>query len=92
MTQPPLRDRSQLPTSARDIDLISPEETKLLIQKVITESYGLLPEDVAPATAKLIGFPRITDELREQIDLLVADLLRAGIFIRQEGQIVQPRR
>ncbi|RDC65817.1 DUF3320 domain-containing protein [Adhaeribacter pallidiroseus] len=92
MAQPQPRDRSQLPASARDLDLIAPEEIKLIIQKVITESYGITAEDIAPATSKLLGFPRLTDELREQIDLLVEDLLRTGTFIRQEGHIVQSRR
>ncbi len=92
MTHPPLRDRSQLPASARDVELISPEEIKLVIQKAVAESYGLTAEDVAPATAKLMGFLRITDELREQIDLLVEELLQAGILSRQEDHIVRSRR
>ncbi len=91
MTQPPLRDRSQLATSARDIDLISPEEIKWIIQKVVSASYGLTTEDVAPAVAKLMGFPRITEELREQIDLLVEELLQTGLLSRQEDHIVRPR-
>jgi hypothetical protein len=92
MTHPPLRDRSQLPASARDVELISPEEIKLVIQKAVAESYGLTAEDVAPAAAKLMGFLRITDELREQIDLLVEELLQAGLLSRQEDHIVRSRR
>ncbi|QNF32737.1 DUF3320 domain-containing protein [Adhaeribacter swui] len=92
MKQPEPRDRSQLPASARDLDVIAPEEIKLVIQKVITESYGINAEDIAPATSKLFGFPRLTDEFREQIDLLVEDSLRTGTLIRQERHIVRPRR
>ncbi|PSR56801.1 DUF3320 domain-containing protein [Adhaeribacter arboris] len=92
MAQPPLRDRSQLPASVRDIDLISPAEIKLFIQKTVTESYGLTSDEVAPATAKLMGFSRVTDDIREQIDLMVEELLQAGVFTQQEGHIVRPRR
>ncbi|MDQ4141978.1 MAG: DUF3320 domain-containing protein, partial [Bacteroidota bacterium] len=91
MTQPLLRDRSQLPASARNIDLISPEEIKLFIQKAVKESYGITIEDIASATAKLMGFSRVTEDTREQIDILVEELIQTGLLAQQEGQIVRTR-
>ncbi|QMU27673.1 DUF3320 domain-containing protein [Adhaeribacter radiodurans] len=91
MAHPPLRDRSQLPASSRNIDFIPAAEIKLIIQKVVTQSYGLATEEVAPTVAKLMGFLRVTDDIREQIEVLVEELLQAGILAQQEDHIVKAR-
>jgi hypothetical protein len=91
MLEPPLRDRSQLPPAARNPEYIAPQELNRAIQKVIGDAFGLAATEVAPAVARLLGFPRCTDYLREMVDLLIENLLRESKLIKQDDQLFLPR-
>jgi very-short-patch-repair endonuclease len=77
MTDAPVRDRSDLASSARRIEYVAPEEIRGAIQRVIQESYGVSPDDVANSACHLLGFARVTDEMRAVVekerDVLIAD-------------------
>jgi Protein of unknown function (DUF3320) len=68
MTAPALRDRSDLPQAAKKIEYVAPEEIQLAIERVAQDSYGVAPGDVATGACRLLGFGRVTDEIRTVID------------------------
>jgi hypothetical protein len=88
MQQAPLRDRSQLPAASRNLENIAPQEMYRAIQKVIGDAFGLAQTEVAPAVARLLGFARCTDNMREQIDLLTEDLIQENKLIKKEEELI----
>lgn len=85
MRQPPLRDRSQLPE--RNIAYVAPEEVAGAIEKVVGEAFGMPREEVAAAVARLLGFPRLNEDIREQVDLVTEQLLGQETLLLREGQL-----
>jgi hypothetical protein len=67
MEQPILRDRSALPPGSKKLEYIAPEELDLAIQKVVEEAIGIQPEAAVPFIAKMLGFARVTEDLKNDI-------------------------
>lgn len=86
MTTPVVRDRSALDTRA--MDLIAPEEIAAAIQLAIASAYGMEQSQVAAATGRLLGFSRLTEDVRSVVDPLVDDLIASGLLQRQGTQVV----
>ncbi len=89
MTVPPLRDRRDLPANARRLELIAPEELTLAVDRVICDSLGIDPEAIPPAVSRLLGFPRTTDEMKDQVESILATMLEAGQVASVGGQLVR---
>ena len=89
MLQPTLQDRSQLPVGSKNIQLIAPEEIMLAIQKVVADAFGMSPEEVPATVAKLLGFGRLNEDIREQVELIIETMLQSGQLKNQEGLLVQ---
>jgi hypothetical protein len=89
MQQPPLRDRSQLPTNSRRLALVAPEELILALRTVVTQSFGLPREAVFLPAVRLLGFARLSDEMRQQLEPLLAGLLERGELVEVNG-VVKP--
>jgi hypothetical protein len=67
MEQPILRDRGALPPVSKKLEYIAPEELDLAIQKVVEEAIGIQPEAAVPFIAKMLGFARVTEDLKNDI-------------------------
>lgn len=67
MEQPTLRDRSALPPASKKLEYIAPEEIDLAIQKVVEEAIGIQPEAAVSFIAKVLGFSRVTEDLKNDI-------------------------
>jgi hypothetical protein len=87
MTEPPLRDRSNLNGASRDLALIAPEEVELAITRVVRDAYGIETSQIAPAVARLFGFQRLTDDMRAHIDPLVERMVADERLTRQGGVV-----
>jgi hypothetical protein len=90
MAAAPLRDRSDLPQSAKKFEYVSPEEIQAAIEQVIQDSYGLSRDDVASYACRLLGFPRLTDEMRAVVDKQRDALLAAGRVVLKGDSLVSP--
>ncbi|WP_406693837.1 DUF3320 domain-containing protein [Singulisphaera sp. Ch08] len=90
MSQPVVRDRSALPTAARKLDLIAPEEIGAAVDRAVTEALGMEPTEVASAACRLLGFPRVSDEMRQRIDSIVEDLVRQNRLIKRGDHLLPP--
>jgi very-short-patch-repair endonuclease len=88
MIAPALRDRSDLPQAAKKIEYVAPEEIRVAIERVAQDSYGVDPDDVANGACRLLGFGRVTDELRTVIDTQRDALIAAGRLVLRGESLV----
>jgi len=88
MTVPPLRDRSDLPQSSKKIEYVAREEIRVAIERVARDSYGVAPDDVASGACRLLGFGRVTDEVRAVIDTQRDALIAAGSLVLRGESLV----
>ncbi|MDF7812687.1 DUF3320 domain-containing protein [Hymenobacter sp. YC55] len=75
MQQPPLRDRSNLPAISRKLAFVSPEELARALRTMVEQSFALPREAAYLSTVRLLGFSRLSDDMRQQLDTVLADLI-----------------
>jgi hypothetical protein len=92
MLTSPVRDRSELPAPAKNLDLIAPEEIAAATLQVVTESYGIDLSEIPGAVVRLLGFSRLTEESREQVEVIVEGMLQTGSLLQREGHIMRALR
>ncbi len=85
MIEPPLRDRSSV--NGRTLQNVAPEEIAVAIRASISNAYGIEQSQVASAACRLIGFPRLTEEMRSIVDPLVEAMLASGELERQGNHL-----
>jgi hypothetical protein len=85
MERPPVRDRSDLPAASRKLDLIAPEEIRAGILQVIRQSCGMSFDEAPGAVCRLLGFARVTDDMRGAMELHRDALIKRG-DLRANGQ------
>ncbi|MBC6612377.1 DUF3320 domain-containing protein [Hymenobacter sp. BT507] len=85
MQTPPLRDRSHLPAISRKLSLVAPEELAHAVCTIIAHSFALPREAVYLSTVRLLGFNRLSDEMRQQVDGAVQYLLTQGELVEVNG-------
>ena len=88
--QPELRDRSNLPVSSRKLDLVAPEEIGIAVQRVVGASYGISRADVSGAAVRLLGFTRVTQDMRSRVDIIVGRMIDDGQLIEQADLLIVP--
>ncbi|NIG54656.1 DUF3320 domain-containing protein [Chitinophaga sp. Cy-1792] len=85
---PLVRDRSELPASARKVNYISVEEVGVALEKVVRNAVAIQPEATVPFIARMFGFSRMTEEMK-------ADMLKAVVanidsqVVQQEGEFLK---
>ncbi|WP_026770543.1 DUF3320 domain-containing protein [Asinibacterium sp. OR53] len=62
-----VRDRSLLPSFSRKLEFIAPEEMMLAIQKTVADAVAIQAYAAIPIIAKMFGWLRVTEEMRESI-------------------------
>lgn len=85
METPAVRDRSDLSQSCKKIDYVAPEEIREAILQVARESFGGTPIEIAHGACRLLGFGRVTDDVRVVIDQNRDALVAAGV-LEQRGE------
>lgn len=90
LSQPLVRDRSALPTAARKLDLVAPEEIIAAIERVVTDAFGMEPTEIATAACRLFGFGRVSDEMRQRVDAIVDDMLQQNRLIKRGDHLLIP--
>ncbi|GAA4379332.1 DUF3320 domain-containing protein [Hymenobacter koreensis] len=89
MQQPPLRDRSQLPAISRKLTFVAPEELAGALRTVVAQSFALPRESVYLPAVRLLGFARLSDDMRQQLEAVLAGLLELGELVEMNG-ILKP--
>jgi hypothetical protein len=85
MSEPPLRDRSAI--EGRALSNIAPEEIAVAIRTAIANAYGIQQSDIAAAACRLLGFPRLTEDMRATVDPLIEAMLASGQLQRQGSHV-----
>ena len=85
---PPIRDRSQLSADSRRPEFVADEEFAAAVVKVVTNALGMPAAEIPSAVTRLLGFPRINDELRIRIDAAIPRLKQAGVLFERGGHLV----
>jgi len=88
MQKPTVRDRSNLPNSARRIKYIAPEEIEVALEKVVRDSIAIQPEESIPFIAKMFGYSRVTEDMKNDIMKIINKALDHKI-IYQDGEYLK---
>ncbi|MBV7529439.1 DUF3320 domain-containing protein [Chitinophaga sp. sic0106] len=81
LPSPLVRDRSELPASARKVNYIAVEEMGVALEKVVKDAVAIQPEAAVPFMAKMFGFSRVTEDMRTEF--------LKGIVASVENNVVQ---
>jgi superfamily I DNA and/or RNA helicase len=73
-----VRDRSKLPAAYRKLNLVAPEEIYEGIRQVVGGAISITEEEALPLVAKLLGFSRVTDEMRQELSEAIGKTIQAG--------------
>jgi very-short-patch-repair endonuclease len=76
MTETKPRNRSQLPQSSKKLALIAPEEIAAATLHVVAGSYGIDPQEAPKAIGELLGFGRVSSDMRDGINVVIRNILR----------------
>ena len=88
MEIPEVRDRSNLTRASRKLELVAPEEMALAVERVVAGSYGINRQDVPGAALRLLGFARVTQDMRTRVDSVVDDMIQDGRLVEQGDNLV----
>jgi very-short-patch-repair endonuclease len=86
----PVRDRGALPAAERDFARIAPAEIAAAAEQVVRASMGLAPEEVPVRVARLLGFARTSEAIREQVRGVLSVMQRDGRLDREGAHLVVP--
>ncbi|WP_400192664.1 DUF3320 domain-containing protein [Hymenobacter sp. B81] len=89
MQEPPLRSRALLTAASRKLPLIAPEELARALRQVVKQSFAIDRDAACLATVRLLGFTRLSDDMRQQLEPVLAKLLERGELLEVNG-ILRP--
>lgn len=85
---PVIRDRSHLSTNSRKLSLISDEEMNSAIVKIVESSIAIQPDNAVILIAKLFGFARVTEDMRNHILQCIKQAIVLEI-IKKDGEFLK---
>ena len=88
MDRPVVRDRSGLPATARRLDLVAPEEIEAAVERVVADAFGMGPGALPSATGRLLGFPRVSDDMRARMEEVVRRMVADGRLVERGGHLI----
>ncbi|QHS61679.1 DUF3320 domain-containing protein [Chitinophaga agri] len=84
MQQPFVRSRANLPSASRKMTYIAPEELNVVIEKVVADAVAITATAAIPVIAKTLGFARVTEDLRAELEDAVETALADGIIYQDD--------
>jgi very-short-patch-repair endonuclease len=93
METPVPRSRSVLPLASRKLELVAPEEIAIVVDKIVTESFGVPSEELFSSVVRAFGFGRATADMVSIVERVVSSGLQSGRIERTNGliQVMQVR-
>ncbi|WP_163399678.1 DUF3320 domain-containing protein [Flavobacterium fluviatile] len=85
---PVIRDRSLLSPNSKKLSLISDEEMNLAIIKVVESSIAIQPDNAVILIAKLFGFARVTEDMRNHILQSIKKAVKFEI-VKKDGDFLK---
>ena len=91
MTVPALRSRANLDSASRKLHLIAPEEIAVAVQRILMDAFGMSVTELPKSISRLLGFERLTQEMKDHLDGQLAALAVNGKIIISDGEVTLPR-
>lgn len=88
MVTPVLRERSTLSAASKKIQYIATEEIAIAIKMVVENSIAITPDATVPLVAKMLGFFRTTEDIRNEILNAIEFSVSNGI-VKKDGELLQ---
>lgn len=85
-----LRDRSALPAISRKLAFIAEEELAAAVKEVVRQSFAIEPDAVLLPAARLLGFSRVNEEQRQQLQAITQKLVASGQLLEVNG-VLKPQ-
>jgi very-short-patch-repair endonuclease len=84
-----VRDRSEVPAQFKRLDYIAPEEIKAAIEQSVGESFGMVQDDVATSACRMLGFARVSEDMRIAVEKMRDAMIKEGRLVLQGETIVR---
>lgn len=84
METPLVRSRANLPSVSRKMTYIAPEELLTVVEKVVSDAVAITTLAAIPLIAKTLGFTRVTEDLKTDLQEIVEKALVAGVIYQDD--------
>ena len=84
-----VRDRSEVPAQFKRLDYIAPEEIKAAIDQSVGASFGMVQDEVATSACRMLGFARVSEDMRVAVEQLRDAMLKEGRLVLQGETVVR---
>jgi hypothetical protein len=91
VTQCLVRDRSEFPPQIKKLEYVSPEEICAAIEHVVLTGFGMSPDDIPVATCRLLGFARVSEEMRSVVSECRDSLIAQGRLEQRAEMLVHSK-
>jgi len=72
----------------KKLEYVAPEEIAAAIERVVRESYGMDAEEIASATCRVLGFARVTEEMRSVVEKQRSNLISSGRLVMKGDLLI----
>jgi hypothetical protein len=89
--QCPIRDRSEFPQQIKKLEYVSPDEVSAAIEHVVLTGFGMPSDDIPVAACRLLGFARVSDEMRTVVCECRDSLIAQGRLEQRAEMLIHAR-
>jgi very-short-patch-repair endonuclease len=84
----PIRDRSAFPPQTKKLEYVSHMEICAAVEHVVMEGFGMPNDDIPVAVCRLLGFARVSEEMRVAVSACRDSLVSAGRLQQRSGMLI----
>jgi very-short-patch-repair endonuclease len=86
--QYPVRDRSAFSPQTKKLEYVSPAEICAAVEQVVMEGFGMPSDDIPVAVCRLLGFARVSEDMRVIVSACRDSLISAGRLQQRSGMLI----
>jgi len=91
MTKPSVRDRSDLDSQSRKLELVCDEEIAAALNDEISRAFSMGREDAFAAALRRVGFQRASPDMKERCSRVLAAEIQGRRIVEENGRLTMPR-
>lgn len=88
MGKPTPRNRSRLKNTSRKLELVALDEISAAAFMVVAGSHGISRDELPAPTVRLLGFAKVTDNMRVRVDQALDKMVQENEIEEQGGLLV----
>jgi hypothetical protein len=85
-----VRSRSALPNTRKKLEYVSDAELCQALSAVASGTLGVQPEELAWHTLRLMGFLRVTEDMKNRTLKVIDKLVESGVLRADNGELIVP--